>query len=98
MANWERKSAYLLREIVKFRTYIDGLQAAQVVKEKIHTERAEGGKGSSKKEEETTVDGAEGEGERSDKGGEGKKEEEKKMPVFAVAKEAPAMVDMAASQ
>ena len=39
MANWERKSAYLLREIVKFRTYIDGLQAAQAQKEKIYAER-----------------------------------------------------------
>ena len=40
MSNWERKSSYLLREIVKFRTYIDGLQAAQVQKEKIYAERA----------------------------------------------------------
>ena len=96
MANWERKSAYLLREIVKFRTYIDGLQAAQVMKEKIHSERGEGGKGDGKKEE-TTADGAKGEDERLDVGGEGKKEEEKAMPVFAVAEQAPAMVDMAAS-
>lgn len=35
MTNWERKSAYLLREIVKFRTYIDCLQAAQAMKESI---------------------------------------------------------------
>ncbi|TPX25189.1 hypothetical protein DIZ76_010638 [Coccidioides immitis] len=34
LANWERKSSYLLREIVKFRTYIDCLQAARVQKEK----------------------------------------------------------------
>ena len=40
MANWERKSSYLLREIVKFRTYIDGLQAAQVQKQKIYAERS----------------------------------------------------------
>ena len=39
MANWERKSSYLLREIVKFRTYIDSLQAAQVQKEKIYAAR-----------------------------------------------------------
>lgn len=39
MANWERKSSYLLREIVKFRTYIDCLQAAQVQKEKMYAER-----------------------------------------------------------
>ena len=41
MANWERKSSYLLREIVKFRTYIDGLTAAQALKEKIYAERRE---------------------------------------------------------
>lgn len=40
MANWERKSSYLLREIVKFRTYIDCLQAAQAQKEKMYGERA----------------------------------------------------------
>ena len=40
MANWERKSSYLLREIVKFRTYIDGLQAAQVQKQRIYAERS----------------------------------------------------------
>ena len=41
MANWERKSSYLLREIVKFRTYIDCLLAAQQQKGKIYAERAE---------------------------------------------------------
>ncbi|KAJ5114621.1 hypothetical protein NUU61_000380 [Penicillium alfredii] len=35
MANWERKSSYLLREIVKFRTYIDSLRNAITQKEKI---------------------------------------------------------------
>jgi len=40
MANWEKKSSYLLREIVKFRTYIDCLQAAEVGKQKIYAERA----------------------------------------------------------
>ncbi|CAF9929059.1 MAG: Arf guanine nucleotide exchange factor yel1 [Alectoria fallacina] len=39
MANWERKSSYLLHEIVKFGTYIDCLQAAQVQKEKIYADR-----------------------------------------------------------
>ncbi|PVH95402.1 hypothetical protein DM02DRAFT_537455 [Periconia macrospinosa] len=39
MANWERKSSYLLREIVKFRTYIDSLTAAQAQKNKIYAER-----------------------------------------------------------
>ena len=33
MTNWERKSSHLLREIVKFTTYIDCLQAAQSLKE-----------------------------------------------------------------
>ncbi|KAF2470301.1 uncharacterized protein BDR25DRAFT_33708 [Lindgomyces ingoldianus] len=39
MSNWERKSSYLLREIVKFRTYIDSLNAAQAHKDKIYAER-----------------------------------------------------------
>jgi hypothetical protein len=39
MANWEHKSQYLLREIVKFRTYIDTLATAQVQKQKIYAER-----------------------------------------------------------
>lgn len=39
MNNWERKSQYLLREIVKFRTYIDILTHAQAQKEKIYAER-----------------------------------------------------------
>lgn len=43
MTNWERKSSYLLREIVKFRTYIDCLQAAQGQKEKIYASRQEDG-------------------------------------------------------
>lgn len=43
MANWERKSSYLLHEIVKFRTYIDCLQAAQAQKEKIYASRAPAG-------------------------------------------------------
>jgi hypothetical protein len=41
MANWERKSAYLLREIVKFKTYVDSLKAAQQQKEVIEQEREE---------------------------------------------------------
>lgn len=39
MMNWEKKSAYLLREIVKFRTYIDVLQNANITKEKIYDMR-----------------------------------------------------------
>ncbi|KAL4951959.1 hypothetical protein BDW69DRAFT_168797 [Aspergillus filifer] len=39
MANWERKSSYLLREIVKFRTYIDSLQNAIDAKNKIFADR-----------------------------------------------------------
>lgn len=39
MNNWEKKSSYLLREIVKFRTYIDTLQNAQVTKERIYKMR-----------------------------------------------------------
>jgi hypothetical protein len=41
MTNWERKSSYLLREIVKFRTYIDCLQAAKAQKEKFYASRPE---------------------------------------------------------
>ena len=41
MSNWERKSSYLLREIVKFRTYIDTLQNAQSTKERIYKMRKE---------------------------------------------------------
>lgn len=40
LANWERKSAYLLREIVKFRTYIDCLKSAQTQKEKFYSSTA----------------------------------------------------------
>ncbi|PKS07143.1 hypothetical protein jhhlp_005743 [Lomentospora prolificans] len=41
MANWERKSAYLLREIVKYRTYVDCLQQADSRKKEIYGEREE---------------------------------------------------------
>ncbi|KKK21678.1 hypothetical protein ARAM_006220 [Aspergillus rambellii] len=41
MANWEKKSSYLLREIVKFRTYIDSLQNAIDQKNKIYASREE---------------------------------------------------------
>ncbi|KAI9786512.1 MAG: hypothetical protein M1816_007893 [Peltula sp. TS41687] len=37
MTNWERKSSYLLREIVKFRTYIDCLTAAREREKEIHS-------------------------------------------------------------
>lgn len=40
MANWEKKSSYLLREIVKFKTYIDCLQAADIQKQRLYSERA----------------------------------------------------------
>ncbi|KAL8726200.1 MAG: hypothetical protein Q9166_006873 [cf. Caloplaca sp. 2 TL-2023] len=39
MANWERKSSYLLREIVKFRTYMDCLQSAQAQKEVVYASK-----------------------------------------------------------
>jgi hypothetical protein len=39
MSNWEKKSAYLLREIVKFKTYVDSLKAAQQQKEVLGEER-----------------------------------------------------------
>ncbi|KAG5939765.1 hypothetical protein E4U53_007739 [Claviceps sorghi] len=39
MGNWERRSAYLLREIVKFRTYVDCLHQAEARKREIYAER-----------------------------------------------------------
>ena len=42
MTNWERKSSYLLREIVKFRTYIDCLKSADSQKEILYEEREKG--------------------------------------------------------
>ena len=66
MANWERKSSYLLREIVKFRTYIDSLRNAIHSKGKILTSDSdqdqdqvkEGeGEGVSEKDKENGVDG-----------------------------------------
>ncbi|KAI0838416.1 hypothetical protein F5Y06DRAFT_268040 [Hypoxylon sp. FL0890] len=39
MANWERKSSYLLRESVKFRTYVDCLQHAKTRRAEIYEER-----------------------------------------------------------
>ncbi|KAI5361587.1 Putative Sec7 domain, PH-like domain superfamily, sec7 domain superfamily, pleckstrin domain 9 [Septoria linicola] len=42
LANWQRKSDYLLREIVKFRTYMDSLSAAQKAKEAFYAKKAEG--------------------------------------------------------
>ena len=41
MGNWEKKSSYLLREIVKFRTYIDALQSAKSSKERVYAMRRE---------------------------------------------------------
>ena len=45
MANWQRKSDYLLREIVKFRTYIDSLVSAQKAKQAFYAKKAEHGGG-----------------------------------------------------
>jgi hypothetical protein len=42
MANWQRKSDYLLREIIKFRTYIDSLTAANKAKEALYAKKVEG--------------------------------------------------------
>lgn len=41
MTNWQRKSEYLLREVVKFRTYIDSLNTASKSKEDVYARRAE---------------------------------------------------------
>ncbi len=39
MANWQRKSDHLLREIVKFQTYVDSLAAAQTAKEAFYARK-----------------------------------------------------------
>jgi hypothetical protein len=39
MANWEEKSQYLLREIVKYELYIDSLQAAMTLRLKKRGEK-----------------------------------------------------------
>lgn len=41
MANWEKKSSYLLREIVKFKTYVDSLLHGQKEKERVLRMRGE---------------------------------------------------------
>ncbi|KAK4969274.1 hypothetical protein LTR66_011713 [Elasticomyces elasticus] len=41
MSNWERKSGYLLKEIVKFKEYIAALQGAQSAKELVQKRRRE---------------------------------------------------------
>ncbi|KAI7238675.1 SEC7-like protein [Hortaea werneckii] len=41
MSNWQRKSDYLLREIVKFRTYMDALNAAERAKDAFYARKAE---------------------------------------------------------
>ena len=43
MANFEKKSSYLLREIVKFSTYAECLSVAEVAKKRIEQERRERG-------------------------------------------------------
>ena len=41
MTNWQRKSDHLLREIVKFQTYIDSLSGAQKAKEAVFVRKEE---------------------------------------------------------
>lgn len=77
MTNWERKSSYLLREIVKFRTYIDCLMAAQTLKEKIYRDRAsvDADKENEKKREGASMDGTVMKNtEAKEVGGEGERE------------------------
>ncbi|KAL3426376.1 PH and SEC7 domain-containing protein C11E3.11c [Phlyctema vagabunda] len=57
MANWEKKSSYLLREIVKFRTYIDILQSAEAARERIYAERAKEKEMMERGEEEASDEG-----------------------------------------
>ncbi|KAK4146658.1 uncharacterized protein C8A04DRAFT_25579 [Dichotomopilus funicola] len=62
MANWERKSEYLLRESVKFRTYVEGLRLAAERRVGVYAEREGrkdegglGGKDGAGEEEEEVV-------------------------------------------
>jgi hypothetical protein len=41
MANWEKKSSYLLHEIIKFRTYIECLNSASILRDRIRAGEAE---------------------------------------------------------
>lgn len=41
MTNWEKKSSYLLHEIIKFRTYIECLLSATTLREKIKSGEAD---------------------------------------------------------
>ncbi len=41
MANWQRKSDYLLRENVKFQTYVDSLGKAQGAREDFYRRKNE---------------------------------------------------------
>ncbi|KAM3081245.1 hypothetical protein ACMFMF_003159 [Clarireedia jacksonii] len=58
MANWESKSSYLLREIVKFTTYIDSLHAAETLKQKIYKAREAHKAVAEKVEDESEVAGS----------------------------------------
>jgi hypothetical protein len=73
MANWERKSSYLLREIVKFRTYIDSLRNAINSKVKIFAES----NNYNRTDGEDGVVAVDGDGEKGDE------KEEQKTPVSA---------------
>lgn len=44
MTNWEKKSSYLLHEIIKFRTYIECLSSATALREKIKSGEADLGR------------------------------------------------------
>ncbi|KXT03156.1 hypothetical protein AC578_7692 [Pseudocercospora eumusae] len=59
MTNWQRKSDYLLREIVKFRTYIDSLSAAQKAKDAFYAKKADGRLSPVAKDEDHDVPGIE---------------------------------------
>ncbi|QSZ31200.1 hypothetical protein DSL72_000763 [Monilinia vaccinii-corymbosi] len=58
MANWEKKSSYLLREIVKFTTYIDSLHAAEIARQRIYAERADHRAVAERKDEEEDEEAA----------------------------------------
>ena len=66
LGNWERKSSYLLREIVKFRTYCDSLAQAGGERDKVVREREERGKQMEMETESEVEKGVVGRGEETE--------------------------------
>lgn len=68
MANWQRKSDYLLREIVKFQTYSESLAGAQVARERVYARKEELAGAERAREEERRREEEKGKEEEAEKG------------------------------